>query len=169
MTDDENQHVKALKKALGKHAIGKPTFDFHGDNADYRRFLTASLAFENEGVHAYSGQAFNIKDPAFLAIAIATVEARHASVVGLIRNDSQYGTAPDGAFDKPRGATRVLRDVTSLSYITKLSIAGSESGSAPHHAEPSSGRALNRLSTYTRQRRLRDRHGRRRRRSVPRL
>ena len=122
VTTDENQHVKALKKALGKKAIGKPTFDFHGDNADYKRFLTASFTFENEGVHAYSGQAFNIKEPAYLAAAlsIVTVEARHAAVVGLIRNESQYGIAPDGAFDKPYGATKVLNDVTSLHYITKL-------------------------------------------------
>ena len=63
VTDDENQHVKALKKALGKHAIKKPKFDFHGDNANQAKFLTAAFTFENEGVHAYSGQAFNIKDP----------------------------------------------------------------------------------------------------------
>ena len=122
VTDDENQHVKALKKALGRKAIGKPSFDFNGDNANYKRFLTASFTFENEGVHAYSGQAFNIKEPAYLAAAlsIVTVEARHAAVVGLIRNESQYGIAPDGAFDKPYGATKVLKDVTSLHYITKL-------------------------------------------------
>ena len=122
VTDDENQHVKALKSALGRHAIAKPKFDFRGDNADFKRFLEASFTFENEGVHAYSGQAFNIKNPAYLAAAVSilTVEARHASVVGLIRNGSKYGIAPDGAFDKPRGATRVLKDVTSLNYITKL-------------------------------------------------
>jgi len=122
VTDDENQHVKTLKKALGSKAIGKPSFDFHGDNGDYHRFLTAAFTFENEGVHAYSGQAFNIKDPAYLAAALSilTVEARHASVVGLIRNESKYGITPNGAFDKPFGASKVLKDVTSLNYITKL-------------------------------------------------
>ena len=122
VTSDENQHVQALKKVLGKKAIGKPSFDFRGDNADYKRFLTASFTFENEGVHAYSGQAFNIKQPAYLAaaVSIVTVEARHAAAVGLIRNGSQYGIAPNGAFDKPYGATEVLKDVTGLNYITKL-------------------------------------------------
>jgi rubrerythrin len=122
VTDDENQHVKTLKKVLGKHAIGKPSFNFHGDNADYRRFLTAAFTFENEGVHAYSGQAFNIKQPAYLAAAlsIVTIEARHAAAVGLIRNGSEFGISPNGAFDKPFGATKVLNDVTSLHYITKL-------------------------------------------------
>ncbi|HEY5431732.1 MAG TPA: ferritin-like domain-containing protein [Solirubrobacteraceae bacterium] len=122
VTGDENMHVAFLKKALGKKAIKKPSFDFHGDNANYHRFLTASFTFENEGVNAYSGQAFNIKTPAYLAAAlsIVTVEARHASVVGLIRNQSDYGITPNGAFDKPKGATQVLKDVTSLNYITKL-------------------------------------------------
>ncbi len=122
VTKDENMHVAALKKALGKKAIKKPSFNFHGDNANYSRFLKAAFTFENEGVHAYSGQAFNIKNPAYLAVAlsIVTIEARHAAVVGLIRNQSEYGITPDGAFDTPYGATKVLKDVTSLNYITKL-------------------------------------------------
>jgi rubrerythrin len=119
VTGDENQHVAALKKVLGKNAIKKPRFNYHGDNNDYHKFLNASFIFENEGVHAYSGQAFNIKDPAILAAAlsIVTVEARHASVVGLLRNDSDYGITPFGAFDKPYGASKVLKDVASLHYI----------------------------------------------------
>jgi rubrerythrin len=119
VTHDENKHVHALKKALGHHAIKKPKFDFHGDNANEAHFQRASFTFENEGVHAYSGQAFNIKDPKVLAAAlsIVTVEARHASVIGLIRQKSDYGITPDGAFDKPYGASRVLKDVKSLHYI----------------------------------------------------
>ena len=99
--------------------MNKPKFDFHGDNADEAKFKTAAFTFENEGVHAYSGQAFNIKDPKVLAAAlsIVTVEARHASVIGLIRQRSDFGITPNGAFDKPYGATRVLNDVTSLNYI----------------------------------------------------
>lgn len=120
--DDEDKHVAFLKKALGKKAIGKPSFDFHGDNASHAAFLKAAFTFENEGVHAYSGQAFNLKTPAYLAAAlsIVTVEARHASIIGLLRNGSEFGIAPSGAFDTPKGATQVLKDVTSLNYITKL-------------------------------------------------
>jgi rubrerythrin len=119
VTDDENAHVKALKKVLGKQAIKKPKFDFHGDTADEGKFMAAAFVFENEGVHAYSGQAFNIKDPKVLAAAlsIVTVEARHASVIGLIAKGSEKGIAPSGAFDKPFGASKVLKDVTSLHYI----------------------------------------------------
>ena len=119
VTDDENKHVAALKKVLGKHAVKKPKFNFHGDNATQDKFLTAAFTFENEGVHAYSGQAFNIKDPKVLAAAlsIVTIEARHASVVGLIRNGTEHGISPNGAFDTPYGASKVLKDVTSLKYI----------------------------------------------------
>jgi rubrerythrin len=122
VTHDENKHVKAIKAVLGHKAIGKPSFNFRGDTAHHDRFLKASFTFENEGVHAYSGQAFNIKDPKVLAAAlsIVTVEARHASVIGLIRQGSEHGIAPSGAFDTPKGATQVLKDVTSLHYITKL-------------------------------------------------
>ncbi len=119
VTTDENKHVAMLKKALGHKAIKKPKFAFHGDNANYKSFLNASFTFENEGVHAYSGQAFNIKTPGYLAVAlsIVTIEARHAAAVGLIRNGSSYGITPNGAFDKPYGATKVLHDVTGLNYI----------------------------------------------------
>jgi rubrerythrin len=119
VTRDENAHVKALKKVLGSHAIKKPKFDFHGDNAAEASFMKAAFTFENEGVHAYSGQAFNITEPKVLAAAlsIVTVEARHASVIGLISKGSEAGIAPSGAFDTPYGASRVLKDVTSLKYI----------------------------------------------------
>jgi rubrerythrin len=119
VTVDENKHVALLKKALGKKAVAKPKFDFHGDNASYKSFLKASFTFENEGVHAYAGQAFNIKSPSYLAVALSiiTIEARHAAAVGLLRNQSEFGITPNGAFDKPYGASKVLKDVTGLNYI----------------------------------------------------
>lgn len=119
VTKDENQHVAALKKVLGRHAVKKPKFNYHGTNANYREFLATSFAFENVGVSAYSGQAFNIKDPKILAAAlsIVTVEARHAAAIGLIRNESVFGITPNGAFDKPAGATKVLDEVAKLNFI----------------------------------------------------
>lgn len=122
VTDDENKHVAFLKKALGSKAIKSPKFNYHGDNKSHASFLTAAFTFENEGVAAYSGQAFNLQNPAYLqaALSIVTIEARHASVVGLLRNGSEYGISPSGAFDKPKGGSKVFKDVTSLHYITKL-------------------------------------------------
>lgn len=119
VTADENEHVQALKKALGSHAVKRPNFDFHGDTRNEAHFRKAAFTFENLGVHAYSGQAFNIKNPKILAAAlsIVTVEARHASVIGLIRQKSDYGITPEGAFDKPLGASKVLAAVKSTHYI----------------------------------------------------
>ncbi len=112
VTDDENKHVAVLKKVLGKHAVKKPKFNFHGDNAGQAKFLTAAFTFENDGVHAYSGQAFNIKDPKVLAAAfsIVTIEARHASVVGPIKAGTEKGISLSGALDTPFGASKVLKD-----------------------------------------------------------
>ncbi len=116
---DEAEHVKVLKSVLGSKAVKKPKFNFHGDNKHEGSFLKAAFIFENEGVHAYSGQAFNIKSPAYLAAAlsIVTIEARHASVAGLLLKNSPAGITPDGPFDTPYGANRVLKDVKSLHYI----------------------------------------------------
>lgn len=116
---DENKHVATLKKALGKKAVKSPVFNFHGDNADETKFGTMSFTFENEGVHAYAGQAFNITTPAYLAVALSiiTIEARHASVIGLITKKSTAGISPSGSFDTPFTANRVLKDVTGLGYI----------------------------------------------------
>jgi len=117
-TRDENAHVKALKAALGKKAIAKPKFDFKGTNESLKKFVNTSFALENEGVHAYAGQAFNIKDPAVLgaALSIITIEARHASVIGVIKKASPKSISPDGPFDTPFTVQKVLKDVGTLQF-----------------------------------------------------
>jgi rubrerythrin len=119
VTDDENAHVKALKKVLGKHAVKKPKFDFHGTTSDQAKFLATSMALENTGVHAYAGQAFNIKEPKVLAAALSiiTVEARHAGVVGLLAHNTEKAIAPHGAFDTPYTAAKVLKAVAATKFI----------------------------------------------------
>ena len=54
-----------------------------------------------------------------MALSIVTIEARHAAVIGLISKSSEQGIAPNGAFDTPYTAAKVLKDVTSLNYIQK--------------------------------------------------
>ncbi len=122
VVQDESKHVEELKKALGRKALKEPKFNYHGDNHKIDTFMKAAFTFENTGVHAYSGQAFNIKEPQYLAAAlsIVTVEARHAAVIGLISHESKSGISPNGANDVPWGATKVLKDVNKLHYITKF-------------------------------------------------
>jgi rubrerythrin len=119
VTADENAHVAYLKKALGKKAIGAPKVDFGGTTSDEASFVKTALALENTGVHAYSGQALNIKTPATVgaALSILTVEARHASVIGLIANNSRKGIVPDGAFDVPFTAAKVLKAVKATGFL----------------------------------------------------
>jgi Ferritin-like domain len=118
-TADEAAHVKALKAALGHKAVKSPKFDFKGTTADEATFVATSYALENEGVHAYAGQALNISGTKVIkaALSIITVEARHASVFGLLAKGTSDSISPDGAFDKPFMAKKVLKDVTKLGFI----------------------------------------------------
>lgn len=119
VTRDENAHVAYLKKALGYKAIAKPRFDFKGANKTPAAFKATAFVLENTGVHAYSGQALNIKSPKVVAAAlsIVTIEARHASVIGLINNASGASIAPDGPFDTPYTASKVLAAVKGTGFI----------------------------------------------------
>ena len=111
----ERAHVKALKAALGRKAVAKPRFDFQGTTEDAAKFAATAEALEDTGVSAYAGQAPNVHDDAILraALAIHTVEARHAS---WIRDFNGNPPAP-AAFDKPRTKRQVLAIVASTGFI----------------------------------------------------
>jgi hypothetical protein len=122
VTADENAHVAFLKKALGKKAAKEPKVDFKGANTNVETFMKTAAVLENTGVHAYLGQVLNIKTPAYVTAAgsILTIEARHASVIGLLNESSPTGAgiAPDGPFDKPWTASKVLKEVEATEFIT---------------------------------------------------
>jgi DNA-binding phage protein len=121
VTTDENAHVAFLKKALGAKAAKEPKFNFAAANTSVEAFMKTAQVLENTGVHAYLGQVLNIKTPAYVAAAgsILTIEARHASVIGLLNEASPSGTgiAPDGPFDKPWTAAKVLKEVEGTKFI----------------------------------------------------
>lgn len=119
VTRDENAHVAYLKKALGKKAAKKPTFDFKGTTKSVDSFLATAQVLENTGVSAYSGQATNIKEASIVkaAVSILTIEARHASVIGLINDPTGAKISPDGAFDKAKSAKKILAAVKSTGFI----------------------------------------------------
>jgi hypothetical protein len=122
VTADENAHVAFLKKALGHKAAKQPKFNFGGANTSAETFMKTAQVLENTGVHAYSGQALNIKTPAYVAAAVSilTIEARHASVIGLL-NEGTAPTgkeiAPNGPFDTPYTAAKVLAAVKATGFI----------------------------------------------------
>lgn len=121
---DEEAHVRFLKKALGPKAVKEPKFDFSSALTNEEKFAETSLALENTGVSAYFGQVGNIKGFAYVkaAASIMTVEARHSGAIGLYmamkeRSAVAKQMTPNGAFDKPRTAAQVLKIVESTHFI----------------------------------------------------
>lgn len=114
-TADEKAHVAFLKKALGSKAVKEPKFDFKGTTGKADTFAATSYVLENTGVHAYLGQAGNIKTPAYLlaAATIVTVEARHSGAIGLYLGKS---IAPK-PFDTGESAATILKAVKGTGFI----------------------------------------------------
>ncbi|WP_051221997.1 ferritin-like domain-containing protein [Conexibacter woesei] len=114
----ERAHVRAFRVALGRHAVGRPRFDFRGATEDDDRFQKTAVAFEDLAVAAYAAQAPRIRSRPYLAsaLAIASVEARHAA---WIRRLAGVVPAPD-AFDEPRSraATIAIVDKTHFAVHT---------------------------------------------------
>jgi rubrerythrin len=107
----EQTHVEALKgtaEKLGGTVAAKPEGKFPIRSASQ----VAQLAYtvENLGAAAYLGQAASIQSPEVLAAALAihTVEARHAATLGTLVKKS---VTPDGAFAKPADMSTVLAAV----------------------------------------------------------
>jgi hypothetical protein len=113
---DEDTHVKTLKGALGSKAAKKPKFDFGKAVTDKDTFAATAYVLENTGVHAYIGQAFNIKNAAYLkvALSIVTVEARHSGAIGLYLGKA---ITPNGPFDTGFTAAKVLKAVKGTGFI----------------------------------------------------
>lgn len=111
----ERAHVEALKGVLGRAAVKKPRFNFGAATRSQSAFLKTANVLEDTGVAAYKGQAPNIKAIAVLeaALAIHSVEARHASWVRHLRN---VAPAPV-AFDQPLSKEQVLSAVQGTGFI----------------------------------------------------
>jgi rubrerythrin len=107
----EQTHVEALKGAVGKLG-GTPSAKPAGKFPISSAGQVAGLAYtvENLGAAAYLGQAANIQNPEVLATALAihTVEARHAATLGTL---VKKPVTPQGAFATPADMSTVLAAV----------------------------------------------------------
>jgi rubrerythrin len=107
----EATHVEALKGAVSKLG-GTPAANPNGKFPIESAGQVTQLAYtvENLGAAAYLGQAPHIQNPEVLATALAihTVEARHAATLGTLVKKS---LTPDGAFAKPDDMSTVLAAV----------------------------------------------------------
>ena len=111
--ENEEEHVDALlatAKKLGTPAK-KPKASFQKviDGGE-KMVLETAATVENLGAAAYLGQAGRIKSDEILASALAihTVEARHAAALNKIVGKS---IVPDGAFAKPASMEEVLPQI----------------------------------------------------------
>lgn len=111
----ERAHVVALKKVLGSAAVAKPTFDFKNTTSSQKLFQATAQAVEDLGVSAYAGQGPRLKQIPVIqaALAIHSVEARHAA---WIRNIRGKNPAP-AAFDPARSMQQVLAAVGKTGFI----------------------------------------------------
>jgi rubrerythrin len=109
--EQEATHVEALKGAVEKLG-GTPVANPNGKFPITSATQVAQLAYtvENLGAAAYLGQAPKIQSPELLATALAihSVEARHAATLGTLVKKS---LTPDGAFAKPDEMSTVLAAV----------------------------------------------------------
>lgn len=109
--DNEQEHVDALiatVKQLGGTPAEKPVATFPLE--DRKSVLELVATVENLGAAAYLGQAGRIKNKEVLAAALAihTVEARHAAALNSVVGKT---ITPDGAFAKPASMDEVLKAV----------------------------------------------------------
>ena len=111
--DNEQEHVDALtqtvKKLGGTPKRPKTTFDAVIEGGE-KMVLETAATVENLGAAAYLGQAGRIKSKEVLAAALAihTVEARHAAALNSVVGKT---IVPDGAFAKPASMAEVLPKV----------------------------------------------------------
>jgi hypothetical protein len=107
---EESDHVKALKSVAQK--LGRPAAEPTGKFPLHSAAQVAKLAatVENLGASAYLGQAGAIQSKEILAAALAihTVEARHAATLNTMLKMSP---TPDGAFANPMTMAQVLSAV----------------------------------------------------------
>lgn len=110
----EQEHVDALTatiKKLGGKPVSAPATKFEPTlDMGLKAVLETAATVENLGAAAYLGQAGNIKNKEVLAAALAihTVEARHAAALNILvgrgfgdGKGGLEGALPDGPFAKP--------------------------------------------------------------------
>jgi rubrerythrin len=107
----ERAHVRAIRDVLGSRAIKRPHFDFGGATEGSSAFRRTAVAFEDLAVAAYKGQAPRLKSREFLASALAihSVEARHAAWIRRLAGRSPVSGPFDEAVSGARAAQIVAR------------------------------------------------------------
>lgn len=119
----ELAHVRILKSVLGRKAVGKPFFNFHGVTEDEAAFTKTAVAMEDLTVALLAGQASRFHDRGLTAavFSLLTVEARHAAWARHIA-----GFVPVAqAFDRPKTLEQVDLVVRRTRFVAAAPKTGS--------------------------------------------
>ncbi len=121
----ERAHVRGLKAVLGSRAVRSPRFNFRGTTEDAGDFAATAQVLEDTGVAAYKGQAARIRSNTVLgaALAIHSVEARHAAWIRRIVAGPSYPNAPEdypapAALDPALTRAQVEQAVAATGFVT---------------------------------------------------
>jgi hypothetical protein len=111
----ELAHVRILKSVLGRRAVAKPFFDFHGVTESEAEFTRTAVAMEDLTVALLAGQAPRFRNRGLVSavFSLLTVEARHAAWARRIA-----GFLPVArAFDEPKTLAQVDRFVAGTRFV----------------------------------------------------
>ena len=119
VTHDERKHVAFLKKALGPRppSRSRSSTSMGTTARPGQRSQPTAYVLENTGVHAYLGQAGNIKDAKVLLAAAIDRHHRGAPLRRDRRRSSARRSTPTGAFDNGLPASAILKAVTGTHFI----------------------------------------------------
>jgi hypothetical protein len=111
----ERAHVRFLRQALGSAAARKPRFDFRGVTGDPERFQATATSLAETVARAYASQVLRIDAPEVVkaAVALQTVEARHAAWIRKLRG---LEPAPE-AFERPLARAEALAAVKKTRFV----------------------------------------------------
>lgn len=117
----ETDHVKALKKVLGKAAVKAPKVEFGKAVTDQTTFLATANALEPVGTAAYAGAGPYIKTTAIVqaALAIHSVEANHAAwaaALSLYKFGGKALPAPN-SFNPAYSRQKTLKIVAGTGFL----------------------------------------------------
>ena len=121
VTEDENAHVKFLKKALGSKAAKEPKFNFAGANTSAETFMKTAAGAGEHGRSRLPRAGAEHQEPGIRRRGRLDPHDRGASRQRdrAAQRSSPTGAmiAPDGPFDKPWTAGKVLKEVEETKFI----------------------------------------------------
>jgi hypothetical protein len=111
----EVAHVKILKSVLGRRAVRKPFFNFHGVTESEDAFTRTAVAMEDLTVALLAGQAprFHDRNLTAAVFSLLTTEARHAAWARRISGALPVLTA----FDEPKTLDQVNDAVRATGFL----------------------------------------------------